>query len=58
MKFSGVITNGKSDVHAKGQGLMSKVKVTEVKTQLRRFRTVTPVFQFEFTNGDETMHKA
>ena len=28
MKFSGVITNDKSDVHAKGQGQRSKVKVT------------------------------
>ena len=44
MKFSGVITNAKSDVHAKGQGQRSKVKVTEVKTQLSRFRTVTPVW--------------
>ena len=43
MKFSGVITNDKSDVHAKGQGQRSKVKVTEVNTQLNRFRTVTPV---------------
>ena len=44
MKFSGVISNDKSDVHAKGQGQRSKVKVTEVKTQLNRFRTVTPVW--------------
>ena len=44
MKFSGVITNDKSDVHAKGQGQMSKVKVTEVTNQLNRFRTVTPVW--------------
>ena len=29
--------------HTKGQGQRSKVKVTEVKTQLSRFRTVTPV---------------
>ena len=43
MKFSRVITNDKSDVHAKGQGQRSKVKVTEVKTQLNSFRTVTPV---------------
>ena len=43
MKFSGVITMVKSDVHAKGQGQRSKVKVTEVTTQLNRFRTVTPV---------------
>ena len=39
MKFS-VITK----VHAKGQGQRSKVKVTEVTTQLNRFRTVTPVW--------------
>ena len=43
MKFSGVITNDQSDVHAKGQGQRSKVKVTVVTTQLNRFRTVTPV---------------
>ena len=42
MKFSGVITNDQSKVHAKGQGQRSKVKVTEVNTQLNRFRTVTP----------------
>ena len=44
MKFSGVITSDRSDVHAKGQGQRSKVKVTEVTTQLYRFRTVTPVW--------------
>ena len=44
MKFSGVITNDKSKVHAKGQGQRSKVKVTEVTTQLNRFQTVTPVW--------------
>ena len=44
MKFSGVITSDKSDVHAKGQGQRSKVKVTEVTTQLNHFRTVTPVW--------------
>ena len=44
MKFSGVITNDKSDDNAKGQGQRSNVKVTEVKTQLNRFRTVTPVW--------------
>ena len=43
-KFSGVITYDRSDVHAKGQGHRSKVKVTEVTTQLYRFRTVTPVW--------------
>ena len=44
MKFSGVITNDKSDAHAKGQGQRSKVKVTEVNTQLSCFRTITPVW--------------
>ena len=48
MKFSGVINNGQSEVHANGQGPKSKVKDTKVKTQLNRFRTVTPVI----------MHKA
>ena len=44
MKFSEVITMVRSDVHAKGQGQRSKVKVTEVNTQLSRFRTLTPVW--------------
>ena len=44
MKFSGVITNDQSKVHAKRQGQRSKVKVTEVTTQLNRFRTVTLVW--------------
>ena len=44
MKFSGVITMVRSDVNAKGQGKRSKVKVTEVNTQLSRFRTLTPVW--------------
>ena len=43
-EFSGVITSDRSDVHAKGQGQRSKVKVTEVTTQLYRFQTVTPVW--------------
>ena len=44
MKFSGVITTDQGNVHAKGHGQRSKVKVTEVTTQLSRFRTVTPVW--------------
>ena len=44
VKFSGVITTDQGKVHAKGQGQRSKVKVTEVTTQLNRFRTVTPVW--------------
>ena len=43
MKFWGVMTRDQGKVHAKGQGQRSKVKVTEVTTQLNRFRTVTPV---------------
>ena len=34
MKFSEVITKDQGKVHAKGQGQRSKVKVTEVTTQL------------------------
>ena len=44
MKFSGVITTGQGNVHAKGQGQRSKVKVTEFTTQLSRFQTVNPVW--------------
>ena len=44
MKFSGVITKDQGKVHGKDQGQRSKVKVTEVTTQLNRFRTVTPVW--------------
>ena len=43
-KVPGVITNDKSYVHAEGQGQRSKVMVTDVITQLSRFRTVTPVW--------------
>ena len=46
MKFSGVFTIDKGDVHARGrgQGQRSKVKVTEVTTPLGHFWTVTPVW--------------
>ena len=44
MKFSGIITMVKSDLHAKGEGQRSKVKVTEVNIKLSRFRTLTPVW--------------
>ena len=44
MKFSEVITKDQGNVHAKGQGQRSKVKVTEITTQLNHFRTVTPVW--------------
>ena len=50
--FSGVITNGRSDVHAKSQGQRSKVKVTEVKTQFSRFRTLTPVSSHIWLQND------
>ena len=39
IKFSGVVTNCRSEVYAKGQGQKSKVKITEVKPS-NRFRTV------------------
>ena len=44
MKFSGVNTIDRSNVHANGQGQRSKVKITEVKTQFSRFRAITPVW--------------
>ena len=44
IKFSGVITIDESNVHAKGQGQRSNVKVTEVKTQFSCFQTITPVW--------------
>ena len=37
------MTIDRSDVYAKGQGLRSEVKVTEVKTLSSRFGPVTPV---------------
>ena len=43
MKFS-VITIDRHDVHAKGEGQKSKVKVTEITTPFSRFQTVTPVW--------------
>ena len=42
--FQELLPVTKVNVHAKGQGQRSKVKVTEVTTQLNRFRTVTPVW--------------
>ena len=44
LKFSGVITIDRRDVHAKGKVQRSKVKVTEVMSPLSHFRTVTPVW--------------
>ena len=55
LKFSGIITIDRRDVHAKGQGQRSKIKVTEV-IPFSRFRTVTD--QFEFTYSNKMMHKA
>ena len=56
MKFSEVIANGRSEVYAKGQGQRSKVKVTEIKTQLIRFRTITPVwFHISWWNGAQCL---
>ena len=60
MKFSGVIAIDKTDVHARGQGQRSKVKVTEVKIFWfwPKLGASGLYLQFEFTNGDEMMHKA
>ena len=44
MNFLEFIANDRIDVHAEGQGQMSKFRVTEVKIQFSRFRTVTPVW--------------
>ena len=44
MKFSGVITNDRSDVHTKVQGQRSKVKVKEIMTPFSCFQTITPVW--------------
>ena len=52
MKFSGIIINDQSKVHAKGQGQRSKVKVTEVTIQLNCFRTVTPVWIHQWLRND------
>ena len=46
MRCLGVITNDQNEVHAKGKGQRSKVKVTEVKPQLN---FSGPLLQFEFT---------
>ena len=52
MKFSGVITNDKGDVHAKGH--RSKVKITEVKTNFAPNLVISgPLLRFEFTDGHE-----
>ena len=45
IKFSGVIAIDKSDVHAKGQGQRSKVKVKEVKTNF------APIWAFQDCNS-------
>ena len=43
MKFSESYYQWQSKVHAKGQGQSARVKVTEAKTQLNSFRTVTSI---------------
>ena len=55
MKFPGVITNDKSEVHANSWGQRLKVKVAEVKIQLNSFRTVIQVW---IPYDEEMMHKA
>ena len=51
--FEHIAARTKRDVDAKGQSQWSKVKVTEVKTQLNRFRTVTPVWIHQWLRSDE-----
>ena len=53
LKFSVVVTIDKSDVHAKGQGQRSKVKVTEVTNSFRIFRTLTPVWIHQWLENHE-----
>ena len=43
-EFLWVIANAQGEVYAKGQGQRLKVKVTDVKTQHKSFRPVTPVW--------------
>ena len=53
MKFSGVITSDKSDVHAKGQGQRSRSQRSQPNL------TGSGLWlQFEFTYDDEMMHIA
>ena len=51
MKFSGFIIMVRSDVHAKCQGQRSKVKVTEVNTQLSRFLTPVWIDIWQWNHG-------
>ena len=53
LKFSGVITIDRRDIHAKGKGQRSR-------SQRSRPNLAIPGLwlQFEFTYGDEMMHKA
>ena len=51
LKFSEV-TIDRCDVHAKGQGQRSKVKVTGVMTPISRLRTVTPVWIHQWLLND------
>ena len=53
MKFSGVITNDRSDVHAKGQGQRSRSQRSKPNFAISGLQ-----IQFEFTHGYEMMHKA
>ena len=51
MKFSRVVNNDRIDVHAKVQGHRLKFKVTEVKTQHNRFRTVAYDDEMKYSGG-------
>ena len=59
IKFLGVITIGKNDVHISGQGQRSKVKLIEVKTNFASIWAFPDCNSiFEFTDGYEITHTA
>ena len=53
LKFSGVITIDKRDIHAKGKGQRSRSQRSRPNVAISGLW-----LQFEFTYGDEMMHKA
>ena len=53
MKFSGVITNDRSEIHAKGQGQRSRSQRSKPNLAVSG-----PLLQFKFTYVTEIMHKA
>ena len=60
IKFSGVITNDRSDIHTKGQGQRSKVRSHSTKNHWfwPKFGSSGLNLRFEFTDGYEMKQKA